>query len=76
MSELTICRDCGGRMYEHAARCRRPIPKVESFISVEHVRGEGKSEADPVRIITTYYRMDGSPAFEVDPYLGASEVQG
>ena len=76
MSELTICRDCGGRVYEHSSKCNRPIPRVESFIAVDHRRGEGLSSVDPVRIVTTYYRMDGSPAFEVDPVLGTQEVQG
>jgi hypothetical protein len=30
-------------------------------------RGEGKSMDDPVRVITQYWRMDGTLEFESDP---------
>lgn len=38
-------------------------------------RGEGKSEADPIRIIDQYWTMDGTLLFEWDIFKGTARSE-
>lgn len=46
----------------------RVIQVVETTLTR---RGSGKSDADPIRIVTQYWSLDGELLAEVDPYVAS-----
>lgn len=62
-------------LLEREARIPQAMNATDSVRLIEVIqttltrRGEGKSENDPVRIITQYWSLDGTLLAEVDPWL-------
>lgn len=44
--------------------------RVVEVIVVEHARGTGCCEKDPVRVVHSYYAKDGTPLAEADSFAG------
>lgn len=59
-----LAGECDHRALDHAR-------VIQVIVTTLTRRGEGKSLADPMRVITQYWSMDGELLAEVDPWLKA-----
>lgn len=46
-----------------------PRIRVVQMIEARFYRGEGESDANPVREVTVLYRMDGTEVVQIDPFM-------